>query len=350
MDIRNISMYFGYDAKPMSIFNINTNTVPGWPDNRIYDVFIDAYKNVMAATHSGLAYYNIATNSVELVELTPNQTNFVVRAIEFLKNGVWVVGTNTNTFYSYDGGQNWKTIGIPNVNSITSDNQGRAVIGTDQGIYIIRMNFEALLVNGTITQGNIHEEPILIDHLTSSDNTTDDRVKVVKVDESDVIWAGTDSGVIRIENYINKTVANISNGMRSSQVTDICIIDRGTRYVATVTGLEKMTGFKFDHINVLNHDITSDNILSVTYSSQTNSLWFSSANKLYEIVFRDIQHEAIVDELVEYDSELILNESLNNLTHYILGIESIVGDNFDLASESTKVLVNKNIIDFIKEY
>ena len=343
MSVKNISMYFGYDARPLVILNINSDTVSNWPDDRVYDVFVDAYGNILAATHSGLVYYRISTGSMELVKLdpdNPDETDFVVNAIEFSKNGVWFVGTKNFSVYSLDGGKTWSKIksggsDITNVRSLTVDQNGSGVFGTANGIYVVPINFE--------NQQN--DEPVYITNIT---NTTND-VKVVKVDESNIIWAGTDAGIIRIENHVNKTVANTANGMRSSYVTDISIVSKGIRYVATATGIEKMTGFTFEPINVLNTDIDSDNVLSLNYFEATNSLWLSSNNLLYELIFRDPKTEITPNELVKYDSEIPMSELRDSTTHYILGLDTIVGGNsgeFSLDLESTSVLINKNPIDF----
>jgi len=373
--MRDIDMYFGYDARPLSSLELNTTTVADWPDNRVYDLYPDIYGNVLACTYSGLVYYNISTNTAQMIELETGVTNLIVTAIDYLRNGLWFIGTkegkgtSPGTYYSYDGGQNWHKatygvsngdddndngngngngatgIDITNVNSITADVDGNAVIGTINGIYRMGFDFEQMVNNAPIHNDELTKH---ITNLTAPDATTDDDVKVVKVDASNVIWAGTESGIVRIENEINKSVANIRNGMRSSHVTDIAIIDRGTRYVATVTGIEKMTGFSFEHINSLNYDITSDNVLSINFQPETNSLWFSSNKKLYELVFRDPQRDAIANELVEYDTEIDMTASADTITHYILDIDTIVGNSstFELTSDATTVLINKNPIDF----
>jgi len=355
MNIRNISMYFGYDAKPLTVLNLNTDSIVDWPDNRVYDVFVDAYGNLLAATHGGLVYYDLSTGSVRMIEVeieigtgdsatTETLTNFVATAINYSRNGVWFIGTKDFSVYSIDGGQNWTEIKldgqkITNVKSIAIDKNGSAVYGTSSGIYVVEIDFET----------QMYKNPIHIVNLTSSTGSSDDDVKVVKVDDDNIIWAGTDSGVIRIENHTNKTTADMRHGMRSNHVNDIAIVSRGTRYVATATGIEKMTGFTFNSINVLNQNIDSDNILSLNYYQDTKSLWFSATNKLYEMTFRDPERDTEPDETVEYESELLMDSSVDKLNHYILGLENSVdfqNGNFDLTSNSTIVTINKNQIDF----
>lgn len=347
MEMRNISMYFGYDAKPLTVLYINKTSVTDWPDNRIYDLYVDVYGNILAGTYSGLAYYDLSNASVQMIKINPDSelTDYTIKAIDFLSNGLWIVGTTDFVSYSYDGGQSWHKIStITGVNSICGTSTGTAIIGTTNGIYSVSFNFE-----NQISQGDIHEEPIHITNLTATDSTTDDNVIVAKIDEANIIWAGTNSGIVRIENYTNKYVINTNNGMRSNYVTDIAIIDKGTRYIATLTGIEKMTGFKFDNISVLNKPIASDNILSINYYADTKSLWFGSVDKLYELIFRDPSKESIAEELVEYASELLMDETVDRLNNYILDFDDIVGTSdvpFELTTDSTKVTINKNIIDF----
>jgi hypothetical protein len=338
--IQNISMYFGYNAKPLSVLNINTNTVQGWPDNRVYDLFTDTYGNILAATHSGLAYYKISNGEVKLFSLdkdNPDKTDFIVTAIDYSKNGVWFVGTSSFVSYSYDGGQTWSKIDIVNTRCITTDINGSAVIGTSSGIYVVPLNYGDQTV----------ESPIFINKLTNTDGSlSDDSVKSIKVDESNIIWAGTESGIIRIENYVNKTLLNIKNGMRSSHVNDISIVNKATRYIATATGIEKMTGFSFENISTLNTEIKSDNILSLNYVADTKGLWFSAEEKLYELVLRDEQKEETQNELIEYDTELVLTSDNDRYTNYILGLNELVGDDIEVNEESVEVRINKNPIEF----
>jgi len=153
---RNIEMYFGYDAKPHSISKLNTSTILNWPDDRINDIFADAYGNVIAATFGGLVYHNITTG--ESVNIEGHNENFdpdidcefqtancilfnkLVTAVKWGKNGIWYVGTTDGGYYTKTAGRIWTSIlslGGRVVNSIDINSRGEGVFATNTGIIVL---------------------------------------------------------------------------------------------------------------------------------------------------------------------------------------------------------------------
>jgi len=357
---RDIKMYFGYDAKPQTITNFNPDTVQDWPDPRINDLFVDAFGNLVAATFGGLIYYNKTTGQLLQIEGhtssyagscseekcllmttdvgTGESKGLLTTAVAWGGNGVWYVGTTRGVVISQDAGRTWtslddtaeagsSTIGEKIVNDIAVDRQGKAYIAAHE------------------PDGSASYIYIGAPGSTTSAITMESIVKVIEVDENNIIWAGTDTGLWRVESSRNKMKFDRSSGMRSAHVNDITIVDKHLRYVATASGVEKMNGTKFVNINVDTHDLVNNNVNSVLWDRNTNSLWVGALYTLHEIVFRDKAHDIISDEIVHYDNSEISTEQLYDKNIYYI-IEPDAIETGSINSESASVYINRNKLDF----
>lgn len=326
---KDFSMYFGYDSRPYSITSYNNSSVTGWTDNRINDLFVDVFGNIIAATYNSLLYYRTSNNTILNI---PNFSGLIVTAIKWGKNGIWHAGTSDGAYYTSNAGKDWlsyvSTVGYQ-INSIDVSSDGLGIIGTDNGIFVVNP------VDGS---------------LTARINSLDDLfVRVVKIDENNIIWAGTNSGIYRIENYSYVLKYNSDNGMRSSYVTDISIVNKYLRYIGTPTGIERMYGTRFINLNVKTNELINDNISALLYYKDTKSLWAGINGNLHEIIFRDEAHEVIENETVIYSNEeLDTPLTLSRSNFYLLDSTklSINESSLQIDSESAQVYVNKNPIDF----
>lgn len=344
---KDIKMYFGYDARPPSITKFNQSNVSNWPDNRINDIFVDVFGNLITATYGGLCYHNVFTGQLVNIEgHTDDQecsgSNCIlqgklVTAVKWGKNGAWFVGTTDGIYLTTSAGKRWSKFDTPQIiiYSIDIDKSGRAVCGTSDGIYVVKPNTAEPIVKVSI-----------LNVLPSSEN----KVKVVAVDENDIVWAGTDFGLLRVENLTNFILFNRKNGMSTSYVTSITIVNKYLRYVGTPSGINKMNGTKFSKLNTQTHDLLNGNVSSLQWCQETNSLWAGILYSLHEIVFRDPAHEIISDEIVQYDNSEISTEiDYDKRTYFVLDVEEIQADLQNplvFSSESSTVLINKNPIDF----
>lgn len=342
-------MYFGYDSRPHSILQYNTSTVAKWPNDRVNDLFVDYYGNLITATSGGLLYLNIGTGDLVNIQgytadYNPNSgcttgtcllSGKLTTTVLWGRNGIWYVGTTEGAYCSRSAGRYWEklvesSLGSKVIYSMDIDSQGRAVIGTTDGVYVAHPDMST---------------PIYISLAAPP-------IKTVKVDESDIIWAGCDDGIYRIENFTNTNLLHFgrAEGMRSTHVNDISIVNKHLRYVATATGIERMHGTRFTNFNVRTHSLINDNIASLCWDSNTQSLWVGSLYRLYEIVFRDPVHDIIDDEVVYYDTSEISTESSYDRSIYtVLNSEEIQSDPQNplvLTTESATVYVNKNKVDF----
>jgi len=331
--IKDVELYFGYDARPYSIASYNTTTVNTWLDNRTNDIFVDVFGNMIVASFAGLMYHNVATDVLTEIQ---GFSDKLVTSVAWGKGGVWYVGKTDGGSYSTDAGKSWTGILSSTViNSIDVDSQGRAVIGTiGDGIYVFNQG----------VQDAHYSQPF--------QNITTDNIRVVAVDDDDVIWAGTDEGLIRIGGAEDILSFDVNSGMQSSHVTDIAIISPYLRYIGTASGVEKMHGTRFSSLSVRTHAIKNNNVSALAWRENTNSLWVACLDTLHEIVFRDEAHEIVSDEIVQYSStDLSTEASFDRSTYYVLDLDTFTalvpsGTTLELSQESSAVYINKNKVAF----
>jgi len=349
---KDIKLYFGYNARPHSIVQYNSSTVPGWLDDRVNDLFVDTYGNIIVATFGGLLYYNVFTANLTFIEghttdfssetgcteetclLRSGDIGKLTTSVKWSGNGIWYVGTTSGLFYSMSAGRTWTAFeGFDGkvINDIAVNSEGMGVVAAHSlpedlafdGVYIVHP-----------TKDTIKVQPKNVS------------VRVVAIDENNIIWAGGDWGVARIENYSEDNILYFdrNSGMRSSYVNDITIVNKHLRYIATASGIERMHGTEFTNFNVRTHSLLNDNVNIVKWNEETNSLWVGSLYTLHEIVFRDVEYDIIENEIVHYDSSEISTEESYEKREYFILDYNILGAS--ITAESTKVFINRNKIDF----
>jgi len=371
---KDIQLYFGYDAKPHSIAKFNNATVLGWGDDRVNDIFIDTFGNLIVAKYDGLFYHNVFTGELTNIEghtleyVAPDPlsndptgcigddddgtclfrnkdgTSKVITTVKWGGNGAWYVGTTEGLYLSTSAGKIWSKFTALTANTaihaIDIDSAGNAICATSRGVVIAPPDAsEEVGVQLIPIRSNLP----LISGIT-------DNIRAIGIDENNVIWAGGDRGLVRIENKTNFLFFNKKNGMRASYVTDIAIVNKHLRFVSTLNGVDKMHGTTFSSISTQTHELLNNNISRIAWEDSTQSLWAASLYTLHEIIFRDPDYDIIKDEIVQYDAqELLTDESFESDTYTVLDIDELQqGDEGELkiSPESAFALINKNKLDF----
>lgn len=327
---RNFEMYFGYDARPYSIMNFNTGNA--WPDadDRITDLFVDVYGNLVVASYGGLVYFNTFVGKPVYINDLAGTPAY---AIKWCKSGKWAVATQSGLYVSENAGASWSNIDDSSFQTLSINNKGVLIAGsyTDSSVKI----------NVYDATEKTFGSPTAVITLTD----VIPNIQVLAIDDENIVWVGSTNGLYRIENFSEDYVIHYDyrNGMRSSYVNDIAIVNKNLRYVATVTGIERMYGTRFTSINVHTHDLLVDNVYRLKWDADTNSLWAGSAYQLHEIVFRDQSHEAILDENVAYSHYDLLTEQLIERDRYFfLDAPDLPISNYQ---DSSTVYINKNPIE-----
>lgn len=354
---KDINMYFGYDARPQSIIKFNQDNIPNWPDNRTNDLYVDVFGNIIAATYGGLSYHNVFTGVLtnidgrtsEFADACTAETcllkNKVITSVEWGKSGVWFVGTNEGAYITKTAGKFWEQIELPDntvIYDICIGNDGDAYFGTSSGIYVANRFSK--------TKQNQQGTDIFHIDITSVVTNADPKIRSIAIDDNNIVWAGSESGLLRIENRINFMTFNRNNGMKSNHVTSITIANKHLRFIGTANGVNRMYGTRFSDIDTQSHDIVNNNVSSLSWDEETNSLWVASLYQLSEIVFRDPVHDIIEDEVVHYDNTELLTEVVHDTNLYsVLDLEEVqpdINNPISLNTESAKVFINRNEVDF----
>lgn len=337
-NIKDVAMYFGYDARPQSIYKYNSSTISAWPDDRVNDLFVDAYGNIIAGTFGGLVYYNVYSAQLTKVGGT-TLAGKLITSVKWGGNGIWYIGTTNGMFYSKDAGRTWSELASGNlsgkiINRVSVTKSGEALVAAVQ----------KSASTGEVTASYVyiaHPDRAIVE--ISLAQIGNPNVKCVEMDDNDIIWAGCDEGLVRIENRSQFIVLSRANGMRSSHVNDIAIVNKHLRFVATATGVERMNGLRFTNFNVKTHSLLNDNIATLKWDSGTQSLWVASLHTLHEIVFRDPVYDIVEDEVAHYTSDLGTESDYDDDTFYLLDYSAA---SEKLTTESASVYLNKNKVDF----
>jgi hypothetical protein len=332
---RDLQMYFGYDSRPYSITNLNTNNA--WPDadNKINDVFSDVYGNLVVSTYSGLVYYNVfAAKPVYITHFKDK----VVNMAKWAKSGRWYVAFEDGIAKSTDAGKTWSNV-------IVNKPGSYIWLAVNDNGYVVAVKSDAVV----ILKADDDSFKTELNFADTDNKYVVTTLRCAAIDEDNILWLGAEDGLYRVENFSLDRITRYSsiNGMRSSYVNDIAIVNRQLRYIATVTGIEKMVGSRFQSMNVHNYDLASDNVYRLKWYPQTSSLWAGSIYKLHEIVFRDASHEIIADEVVAYNSmELGTSMVVERDRYYVVDASRVPTDEGLNYRDSSKVFINRNEIDF----
>ena len=354
---KDISIYFGYDARPQSVIRFNQDNIPNWPDNRTNDLYVDVFGNIIAATYGGLVYHNVFTGVLTNIDgrtsnfvdsCTPETClllNKVITSVQWGKSGVWYIGTNEGAYITTTAGKFWEQLELPDnivVYDISVDQNGDAYFGTSNGIYIANRSSK--------TKQNQQGTDVFHIDITSVVTNADPHIRSIAVDDNDIVWAGSESGLLRIENRINFMTFNRNSGMKSNHVTSIAIADKHLRFIGTANGVNRMYGTRFSDIDTKSHELVNNNIASLSWDKETNSLWVAALYQLSEIVFRDPVHDIIDDEIIHYDNKELLTEVIHDTNlYFVLDLEEVqpsVDTPISLNTESAKVFINRNEIEF----
>lgn len=141
-------------------------------------------------------------------------------------------------------------------------------------------------------------------------------ITAIEVDDNNIVWVGTTSGLYRIKGDAEPIRYTTANGLMSNRINDIAIRNTAIRYIATPVGIAKMIGSSFNRdIRTNDEAIWNNNVKSVMWQDP-NILWAGTISKINQILINDIEdtYETFVVEPVP--SETIREDDLQQ--YYIL--------------------------------
>ncbi len=174
-----------------------------------------------------------------------------------------------------DNRAGWDSLGIENgltdmlVTSIAIHN-GRLVVGDESdGVYIAQVGENPL------------QTDIQFDHYTRANKALiSDDVRIVRFAPDGSLWVGTNFGLSRLDDGIDRFVdVNLPAGL-SSDITDLEFDGRGNLWIGTKNGLgvrDAITG-EVTVFNSFNSDISGDFINAVTVDHRTGKVYIATTS------------------------------------------------------------------------
>lgn len=144
-----------------------------------------------------------------------------------------------------------------------------------------------------------------------------DNLYVIKIDEANVAWIGSDNGFIRYASG-DSIVFQMQQGLSSNRVNDIAIRNTAIRYIATSAGVNKMVGLSISPIDYDNTNLppaSLDQIPSGDFRKpvnvdarkimwkEPNSLFVASHFNIYQITFLDESFSTERVEVTKYNTK-----------------------------------------------
>jgi ligand-binding sensor domain-containing protein len=313
--LNNFKYFVKGAMKPFEAINVSSDFY-NISDLVVNDIIISDNGDAWMATNQGLLY--LYTNDNIAIIPISSMSSIGITALCFDKNNRIYCSTVSALYYS-DDHANFVLLSVSGANligitSLTAYGDS-LVVGTEEnGCYIINTLYNTLIKiqsNG-ITQG---------DNIVSSNGLQSNFVTCVAVDDNDIVWIGTISGLYRYYNGLLLSFTN-KNGLANNRVNDICIRNSAIRYIATSNGINKMTGTSFTYISAANNNIWNNNVKSIAWQ-EPDIIWAGSLSKINKIVeITDKEYLTTVYNLEDYTFITAVPD--NYQLYYILTDQEII--------------------------
>jgi len=258
----NIKYYLENAVEPFEIIPISSIEYPV-SDFSVNDAVVNNHGDAWLATGCGIIFYFANAGSVTILDDSA-VAGVNIRAITFDRNNIMYVATDNEIFSSIDHVSfvSVSVTGASNITALAFDKNNRLFVGTEAN---------GLLVSET----GKDDKSIIPDAFVTS----------IKVDDANVVWIGTYTGLVRLfNNHI--TIFTTKNGLPSDRINNISIRNTALRYLGTGTGVVKMVGSSFVRVNAQDASIWNDNVKSVLWQ-EPNILWAGTLSKLNQISVDD---------------------------------------------------------------
>lgn len=221
--------------------------------------------------------------------------------------------------------------------AIATDSLNNLYVATTNGLCVVDMNnyLNSIRIDKQFAI-SANNKNVLIDakHVKfydTSNGLPSNSINVIKSDADDVVWIGTNSGLVRF--YFGGIVVFTTNeGLSSNVVNDIAIRNTAIRYVATGSGVNKMLGINITDLNFGNSNLPPANSQQVEVGNvklptffNARSVAWRSPNILFIASYRDIYQityleEAFNTEKVEitiFKKEDFILEKKENIKNFL---------------------------------
>jgi len=257
---------FTPDGTKIDIFNAQNGYLAGIPNDQnysvVWDVAIDQIGTVWLANYG-------AHNGNKLVAVTPDSQ--------------WVY------FSSNDG----LTAGSPTM--IAVDQTNRKWVGTETaGIFVYNDNYTPIDKSDDSFAGT----------LTQSDGLESNFITALAIDDFNIVWIGTNSGL----NYYQDGRVFTKYGLITNDINCISIDPVGNKWIGTSSGFSILDrdDLTFQHYTIDNSPLVSENVLSIEFNKKTGMAYIGTSNGLSIFETLYVEPKKSLDELFVYPNPLIL--------------------------------------------
>lgn len=218
------------------------------------------------STTDRLALYFKQTNQLAIIDsvINPTLIRFNLNKMYVLNNGddaTILVSDNHNTFETWITGKD--------IIDFRFDSNNHLWVATASHIIEYNENKDILSY-------------FIISDFTATENIDTIEIRKFDIDSADVLWIVTNVGLISLRNGTGGYWDTNNSGLSDSNIYDIAIRNSSTRYLATPSGILKMSGNGFQKLHITDSDWT-DHISAVLWR-EPNILWAAGQSKLFQII------------------------------------------------------------------
>lgn len=326
--MKNFKYYLDDAVPPFNIQELSKDDFSSLEALSVNDVSINNYGDIWIVGTCGVMFYINSINNIIVAGsdseiIGPIQSLNSFKVIAFDKHNYLVIGGENGIYYSTEHINGFNLLlNTIDVRALVFDKDNTLFVGTASGLEVYNVSEN----DGVLTTS--------IKYISGKPSSN---ITSIKVDDNNVVWIGSDSGVYRYYNnkFLNFT---IQNGLPSNHVNDIAIRNTAIRYIATSNGIGKMMGSNFDNnISSDNDNIYNNNVKSLVWKDP-NILWAGTLSKINQILVDDINNTYTT---LVYEPNLSFTKMSNDLeVFYIIpDINHIIND-----QDIIDVFINGNLI------
>ena len=278
------------------------------------DIVIDNQNIKWFASNQGILEFN-DNNNDSIWSLYNHQninlSDSIINSVYSLKNGALILGTKNNgvivfnTYYNtpdYQYDTINSTISTNNINNVLVDKIGNIWAGTNSGLCKINLG------------SDININSIVENYTTKNSGLLSDTILSLSMDTSGLVYIGTKNGLTTFNGKQWETILSNKRGNTDYEIFSTAIDSEGNKWIGTKNGLYKLKNAITASIT---KTISKKNIL-VYPNPAKNNIYVSNLEPNTDIYLLDINGRVIYQETTVSDKlEIKLQESIQKGIYFL---------------------------------